>query len=169
MKSGEFAKFIGMPYQVFCAYETGRNYPTPRDARYLAEIAGCSPVDLFPLEFWFRSKDRHPRTIIADEVLPSENLVPVSVWELDELPTDESVEDDAVRERIVRRVAVEIVRLSPPVQRALTIRFGLDERGERTLDEVAVVLGVSKNGAKYVINRALRTLRQRLRRKELIG
>jgi RNA polymerase primary sigma factor len=50
-------------------------------------------------------------------------------------------------------------RLNPRMRRVLTLRFGLDDGHQRTLEEVGVILGVTRERVRQLETRALRELR----------
>jgi RNA polymerase primary sigma factor len=52
-----------------------------------------------------------------------------------------------------------ILRLNPRLQRVLTLRFGLDGRPPRTLEETGVDLGVTRERVRQLETRALQELR----------
>jgi RNA polymerase primary sigma factor len=52
-----------------------------------------------------------------------------------------------------------LLRLNPRMQRVLTLRFGLDGRAPRTLEEVGVELGVTRERVRQLETRALQELR----------
>jgi RNA polymerase primary sigma factor len=52
-----------------------------------------------------------------------------------------------------------LLRLNPRMQRVLTLRFGLDGRPPRTLEEVGVELGVTRERVRQLETRALQELR----------
>jgi RNA polymerase primary sigma factor len=56
-------------------------------------------------------------------------------------------------------LAVALLRLNPRQQRVLTERFGLDGGKPKTLEEVGVILGVTRERVRQLETRALRELR----------
>jgi RNA polymerase primary sigma factor len=56
-------------------------------------------------------------------------------------------------------LAQALAQLKPRLQRVLVLRFGLDEEHPRTLEEVGVVLGITRERVRQLETRALRELR----------
>ena len=52
-----------------------------------------------------------------------------------------------------------MLRLNPRQQRVLTERFGLDGEKPKTLEEVGVILGITRERVRQLETRALRELR----------
>jgi RNA polymerase primary sigma factor len=65
-----------------------------------------------------------------------------------------------------RRAAVEraLGELRPREANVLRMRFGLDGKGERTLDEIGVLQGVTGSRIRDIESKALRTLRHPARK-----
>ncbi len=57
-------------------------------------------------------------------------------------------------------LAQALAKLKPRLQRVLVLRFGLDDEHPRTLEEVGVVLGITRERVRQLETRALRELRQ---------
>ncbi len=56
-------------------------------------------------------------------------------------------------------LAQALAQLQPRLQRVLVLRFGLDDEHPRTLEEVGVVLGITRERVRQLETRALRELR----------
>jgi RNA polymerase primary sigma factor len=56
-------------------------------------------------------------------------------------------------------LSVAIAQLAPRMQRVLVLRFGLDGEGSRTLEDIGVELGVTRERVRQLEARALRELR----------
>ena len=56
-------------------------------------------------------------------------------------------------------LAAALLRLNPRQQRVLTERFGLDGDKPKTLEEVGVILGITRERVRQLVTRALRELR----------
>lgn len=80
---------------------------------------------------------------------------------LDELLGESSITQEILREDIIEVMAV----LSPRERDVLRLRFGLDEGRQRTLDEVALLFGVTGERIRQVEAKALRKLRHPQSRK----
>ena len=65
------------------------------------------------------------------------------------------MEDDRLRPEL----AGALERLNPRQQRVLTERFGLNDGKPKTLEEVGVILGITRERVRQLETRALRELR----------
>jgi RNA polymerase primary sigma factor len=78
---------------------------------------------------------------------------------------DPTAEDRAIDEQLLSRLHEELKRLAPRAQRIVTLRFGLDGCGARTLLEVAALEGISRERARQVESEVLLRLRRVLSRR----
>lgn len=103
---------------------------------------------------------------------------PYQVVSLDYLIRGEDGEEDRLEERLASLSETEADAVRPFVQaemrawlerqlsdsprllKAVELRFGLDGRGARTLEDVGAALGCTKMGASSLVTRAIRRLRQ---------
>jgi RNA polymerase primary sigma factor len=79
------------------------------------------------------------------------DLIEDTTWDL---PEDVAATDFRSAE-----LAEALLRLTPRLQRVLTLRFGLDGEVPRTLDEIGAELGVTRERVRQLELRALRDLR----------
>ena len=118
-----------------------------------------------------------------DEIATETELTPLRVQELLDLVQDhvsletpvgdgESVMSDLIEdtfavepeaETALRLRSTELARalakLRPRLQRVLVLRYGLDGEGGRTLEQVGVELGITRERVRQLETRALRELR----------
>ena len=77
---------------------------------------------------------------------------------IEDVHSDQPDERTAVRQRS-KEIAHALSHLNPRMQRVLALRFGLDGEPPRTLEEVGVGLGITRERVRQLESRALRELR----------
>jgi len=76
--------------------------------------------------------------------------------------------EEMVLERETRRALFHLLDvLSPSEQKVIIARFGLDNQGERTLQQIGNALNISREGVRQMEKRALRKLRTAARKSAL--
>jgi DNA-directed RNA polymerase sigma subunit (sigma70/sigma32) len=81
----------------------------------------------------------------------------------------ESPEDVLVRKQQAANVRRGIATLKPRHQVVVTLHFGLDRRGQRSLEDVGKAVGVGVDRASQMIQEALRALRHPKRARLIRG
>ncbi|HEX9792393.1 MAG TPA: sigma-70 family RNA polymerase sigma factor [Planctomycetota bacterium] len=141
-------------------------------------VCAASPVPLEIPEIARRtgvSADRVARALEADRACSSldrlsnsdaggEDNAPTE-WLAD--PREESGYEDVEPGRLRRALETQLARLPEREALVLTLRFGLDGKEPRTLDQVRSVLGVSRERVRQLQTQSLRRLARPLGREDL--
>ena len=99
-------------------------------------------------------------TSLVDDIDPLENF----------LSDDRPTPVDTICDEIIRDNASRIIESLPPREASiLKLRFGLDEEGEKTLEEVGEQFKVSRERVRQLENKALRKLRKNKELKTLLS
>ncbi len=85
----------------------------------------------------------------------------------------DSMRQEDIREKIETKLNFDVVmnamdNISEKERKVLNLRFGLEDGKQRTLQEIADELGVTREGARIIEKRALEKIRQFLEREEQV-
>lgn len=135
-------------------------------AKHLMEVLGAAPTDLWTAEqltlktrknsTWFNSYDyrQHAHAILGGNILKLDHAVQGVDYELPEQP-DEIAEKKDFKDRV--RDAIQC--LTPRQIQVLEYRFGLNGGQSYSLEEIANMLGCTKERIRQIELKALRLLR----------
>ena len=89
---------------------------------------------------------------------------------LDVLPveTEISVEDEVISHCLKSQITDVFETLNEREQKILDLRFGLTDGRARTLEEISVLFGVTRERIRQIEQRALKKLRHPLRRRKFV-
>ena len=76
------------------------------------------------------------------------------------IPADDDIEGEFRKRELKRLVAKEFEKISPREVKVLSLRFGLKDGKERTLEEVGNVMGVTRERIRQIEAKALRKLKR---------
>lgn len=81
----------------------------------------------------------------------------------DFLPSDEPGPQEVVEERDRRKELIELMHrcLSPREEMVLRLRFGIDDKNAKTLDQIGVIFHVTRERIRQIESTAIRKLRKR--------
>lgn len=165
----QLAEHLNLPYTTLISYMNMRLYPSFRnpkspydwkgiEAKLLA-LTGLLLDEIFPVELANSEFMDRPlaKTIVHD--VPILQLTAVKEQLLlpgDQEEVEQQIDNDALRERLLKAMSDG---MTDQQRLVLTMRFGLDGQGERTLDEVAKVLKVGSERVRQIEAKALRNMR----------
>jgi RNA polymerase sigma factor (sigma-70 family) len=154
----ELARQIGMNPTVVGAAERLRR--VSENARWKMALALGVPEDvLFPDEIDALPKDGPPQIELS---MTREDIRSVEAPD----PHAQMIEG-AERRALVERIGEALGTLAPRAKRVIELRFGLDGKGPRSLEEVGHEFGVSHERIRQLESEALRKLRHPSRAKPL--
>jgi len=113
------------------------------------DVSYLFPADLYQIQWpcLATETDHHPLMLRL-------SAVPRVMWEL---PPHH--EDEYLARQMAAALESAVDQLTPRQQAVVRARFGLDGAGERTLDEVSVAIGLSRERVRQIEVKALRKLR----------
>lgn len=108
------------------------------------------PVDLYSLHLPRQvEREYDSSTILTLQSAAAHNL----------LPSPAPLEDHVSARELRQSLLVQLSQMRPREEAIIKMRFGLDGKGERTLDELAAIFGVHRNRIQQIEIRVLRILR----------
>lgn len=168
LTQGQLAQVSGVSIHVLRAYEGMYDTPLSRrggwktSARALATFFDTTPEALWPEAILAVKTSRATRHVDAAELHAFAGVVPA----LPSVASPEELYLDAVDVSHARE-ALDGFDFPSQQARAVRLRFGLDDGQERTLEEVAAIIGGSRENARQAIERGLRRLRTALAQREV--
>jgi len=125
----------------------------------ISDLLMCSPEDFFSESQLTMEIENNKRTILMRE---AEVKMLASTYNTTPL-LEEIIDQDKVKKLIYEKLET----LTPREQKVLTLRFGLNNCGEHTLDEVGQVFEINRERVRQIEAKALRKLRHPSRSKDL--
>lgn len=129
-----------------------------RRVRFASYASQCIENEM---RMYLRHARREGTPLSLQEPLESSGNDSGTLTLADVLPDDTVMEEDCERRDLGGRLRTLVRDLPPRDARILTLRYGLDGRGELTQQAVAERLGISRSYVSRIEKRALEILRQR--------
>lgn len=146
------------------AIEGFRTFPSERQAQEIARVLRTSVEDLFPEWLRFYVVDKSTREFVSTsaEVHKALEIAPYAALAGFLNPSPDETNPHTQADAVIRdKVLREALKRLPPRERAiLTLRFGLDGSGLRTLEEVAAIVKRSRGRVGAIEQNALGILRR---------
>tara|TARA_R110000868_G_C10972576_1_gene770502 strand:- start:30955 stop:31563 length:609 start_codon:yes stop_codon:yes gene_type:complete len=125
----------------------------------ITDLLLCSPEDLFSEAQLTMELATNKRTVLMREaevkmLAQTHNTAPM---------LEEIIDQDKVKQMVMEKLDM----LTPREAKVLTLRFGLDNCGDHTLDEVSKVFGCNRERVRQIEAKALRKLRHPSRSEDL--
>ena len=153
------SKMSGINLAKIMDFERLRRIPTADEAGQVAEVLDVSPTEIFPEELYRQIVDR-VKDLGYDfyfDVSPM-SLYRKEVFELEaETNRVEDIDSEIDRNIIVNRY---LSRLQEREREILSLRFGLDGEGSKTLEEVGRVYGVTRERVRGIEAKAIKKLKK---------
>lgn len=129
--------------------------PLSEEGEWRADIKRISvslktlPEDLFPQQHLRIGLKKN----VAEIDMSPQDIAAVVDWGSADTPEESLIDDE-------KQAALKsaLLTLPPREQRVLSLRFGLDENGEHTLDDTAELFGLSRERIRQIERRAIRKL-----------
>ena len=154
----QLALAAGIQTQRLSVIETLRSWPRQEEAEEIAAALDIDVYELFPEELRDAVASRLPSNIRISVPL---RALPAGI-QVSQL-TEALAESEDLRQQIKSAVSSLTLR----EQKVLRLRYGLDDEGARTLEQVGRVFGVTKARIREIEAKALRKLRHPSRSKNL--
>jgi len=160
----ELGILCGLGKSTISHIEGFRNWPNDEQKRAISKYLGVQEKTIFP-EWMEQFKVK--RSSFSTEHIITERLLPNIIKTLS-IPS----QIDDTEEKIDRQFMKEAVKdilgsLSDRERKVVEMRFGLDEKGERTMEEVGKQFGVGRERIRQIEAKALRKLRHPYQRANL--
>jgi transcriptional regulator with XRE-family HTH domain len=163
----EFAARVGVSYTTYMQLESmarpplrksrpGREDLWIKAAKDLAKFYGCTTYDLFPAAVLLVKTTTATKKVDADEMRGLIGPIPESMKRL-ALPPDVVFEEAELKAKLADLFEILNVRET----RIVRARFGLDDSGPMTLDEVGETEGIHRERVRQIEVMAFRKLRDR--------
>lgn len=164
-----FCEYAGLTGTEFSALVSFRTTPINAEgefrvsAKRLMEALGAAPSDLWTDRQLTLSLAKNS----AEATANAEQIQAVLASQYDDamtLPSPEVACGDGMTRRLVTEV---LEKLSPRQHKVLALRFGLEGTPEHTLQEVAEIMGVTRERVRQIECTAIRLFRQRATNRQL--
>lgn len=160
LSQSEFCRAVGVNISTYCTYECMREDPIGSRgwkpiARKIADYHGVAPAELWPDSVLAVEQVTATRQVTAQQMAA---LAVATMGDPPLLPEDVDRALDSRRE--VASLEESLGDLHERDRRIVEMRFGLGDHDEHTLAEVAAHLGVSRERARQIEQRAMWRLRR---------
>lgn len=146
------AELCDVGIHIICDLENLKLFPTPEVAAKIAEALQADPDFIFPEYLKSVSKN------VSVSTIPERDILSLADPALKQLPAPATIETPIERD-LKTAMKATLKTLSEREEKVLTLRFGLDGNGERTLDEIADILHRSKERVRQILMKAFRKMR----------
>ena len=151
-------------------YRQTREGPRLREiCQALCNALEKDPAWLFPAELYERTWRPYSRYLSQFDVKEAAALIEHRVLALPAAPDDIEVPDRMQQDELRQDMQAALHTLTPRIRKVIEMRYGLNGQAEATLEEVAAVLGVSKERIRQLESRGMRNLRHPSRTRYLRG
>lgn len=164
----EFAKRIGVHQATANSWFSMRTFPGKKFRLKICELLQETEEVLFPQSLNNPAFLKRRKTATVYRELDMIAL-PESQMNALPAPAENNPERIVAREEILDRLSAMLQTLTPREEAVLTLRFGLDGKGERTWEEIGNYLGVTRERPRQIVAKALRRLRHPHRAKHFSG
>ncbi|MFH1472874.1 MAG: sigma-70 family RNA polymerase sigma factor [bacterium] len=166
MNVKQFAIFVGISYPQYCGYETLRVYPSAKHRKLLANLCCCEPEELFPLELNEVAKDEGSRILVSVGEVELSRLLGANRREVLALSAPENIEKDLEVTELSEITERLLSALKEREAKVLKLYFGFDG-DPMTLEEIAKILGITRERTRQIKEKALFCLRHASRARYL--
>ena len=126
----------------------------------LAEMLNCDVYDLFEqYEEVIKQNKGYPNKITKD--IPIDSILSLSSKEVMQLESDFNTDDIDNKESLGKDMALSLRGLKDREREVLEIHFGLNGNNPKSLDEISLEFGITRERTRQIKEKALRRLRHR--------
>ncbi len=161
MNQKEFAKHLGLGHGIYNGYETMRIYPGSKNRKLLASFCDCTEEELFPQELERYANGEEPRKLLQYAIIEPSRLFGSVRREALLLPAPESPEEDVEDSFTSEHIEKALSFLKKREAGIIQLYFGLDGVRPHTFEEIAEVLGITRERVRQIKEKALSKLRHK--------
>ena len=133
-----------------------------QDQTKLAEMLNCDVYDLFEqYEEVIKKSKGYPRKLTKD--IPIDSMLSLSSKEVLQLESDYNTDDIDIKESLKKDIASSLNTLKDREKMVLEMHFGLNGNHPKSLDEISLEYGLTRERVRQIKEKAIRRLRHRSR------
>jgi RNA polymerase sigma factor (sigma-70 family) len=157
----EAAEAVGISYPYWNTIENMKAYPSEDVREKIGDLLGVLAEDIFPIQL----QGYKAKAIRSGRMIDPENILRLGSASTRRLAIPASFDERVEHQDVVQKVRQLLSNLSPREQQVISLCYGIDCE-PHTLEEVAVIIGVTTERARQIRNRVFEKIRERpLRRR----
>ena len=163
----EFSRACGICYTNLVEYANLRWIPKKIEQQVkIGELLNCNLYDLFEqYEDVVRENMKRPRKYIRE--IPKDKMIEMSSNKLIEMEADCNLESELEKQSVEIVVKGAVKNLKQREQDVLNMFFGMNGHKEKSLNEIAEKLTITRERVRQIREKAIRRLRHRSRSAEM--